>query len=206
MDQQVDKAVATVVEKFRDGDDSAATELYDLFSGQMIALVHKLVRSATHRGAIDSEGIINSGFRSFLSAIRKPTFDSRTKRVGGLLATIVARKAYAKLRRKYPHQSPSEDIQQMRDSSATILEAKWSEQEVESILREAIASTLDDMTEKEKRVLELYLDRDQERSLQEIATACRRTLTTVEDIIDRFTVALQIYLRAGERDNSQDAP
>jgi len=93
-----------------------------------------------------------------------------------LLATIVSRKAFIKLRRKYPLNYAPEDIGVIKEATAALLDADLSEQEVEADLSEKVATILSDLTKREREVVKLFLDRQQERSLQEIAKACHPRL------------------------------
>lgn len=187
----MEQDVVELVDRVRAGDKVAAEELWKRFSGEMLAHVHAILRSASNRGAFDSEGILNSGYRSFFSAIQKPDFDSRSRRVGGLLATIVARKTYAKMRRKYPTNSPIEDISQLREATDWLIDDRFSEPEAESSLREMVARIAAEMTPSERKALDMYVDQSNDYTVYEIAKRCRRSVTTVEDVIARFTARLR---------------
>lgn len=194
--------IVALVERFRAGDEAAAEELWACYSSGMLVRVKALLRSVGNRGAFDSEGIVNSGYRSFFSAIKKPDFDLRSKRIGGLLATIVARKAYAKLRRKYPADSSLQDHSTLREATSAIVD--YTEPEAETDLREIMFRVVADMTEREQQALDLYLDRDNEYSVSDIAKQCRRTVTTIEDIIQRFESQLRDELRSHETDIAKE--
>lgn len=192
----MEQEVIKLVELVREGDPVAARKLWERFSAEMLARVHSILRSSGNRGAFDSEGIVNSGYRSFFSAIQKPDFDSRCKRIGGLLATIVARKTYAKLRRKHPTNSPIEDISQLREASYWLVDDRFSEPEAEFSLREVVERIAADMTPSERKALDLYLDQSNEYNVYEIAKRCRRSVTTVEDVVARFTARLRSELES----------
>jgi RNA polymerase sigma factor (sigma-70 family) len=183
--------VNDLVIRFRNGDEAAARELYDRFAGEMRNLVCRQLARSRARAVHDSEGVLQSAFRSFFSAINKPAFDPTRSSIGGLLNRIVYRKACRTLRRKCPDAYAPEDIEVVRDTTATLLDAGLSEPEVEAAMREAVGVVLAEFTDREREVLERYLDPWAEQSIDEIAKACRKSHRTVTDVIAQFTARLQ---------------
>jgi DNA-directed RNA polymerase specialized sigma24 family protein len=180
-----------LVERFRRGDEHAATELHDRFVRGMIAKVRYMLLQADNRGAIDSEGIVQEAFRSFFSAVLKPAFDPDKGKVGGYLAAIVANKVRARLRRRQPRGVDPEGLSAITDAAVAFAAGNLTEPEVEATLSETVADLFEDATPKEIEVLKLFLDVDDERSRAELAKATRRSLTSVGDVIDRFTERLR---------------
>jgi DNA-directed RNA polymerase specialized sigma24 family protein len=158
----------------------------------MLALVRRQLSrpGQGHRAAFDSEGIVQEGFRSFFSAVRKPHFDPHKGSIAGLLARIVLRKAQTKMRRKYPD-SLDLDAPSAAGFMTSVLEGRLSEQDIELTLREQVSQVLDGFTDRERKIIESFLDPHADRSIAEVAKDCRRSLTTIEDVIDRFIEGLQ---------------
>ena len=187
----MESGVRSLIERYRKGDVDAATELHNRFLGQMLNLVRAMLKGHDNRGVFDSEGIVQEGFKSFFSAVRKPTFDPEKGRIGGYLAAIVANKTRIKLRRLYPVNVPSEDLNVIADAAAAFAMGSLSEPEVNTALSQVVGGILDDCTSKEREILNIYLDTEDDRSKAEIARACRRSRTTVEDVIVRFSMRLR---------------
>jgi RNA polymerase sigma factor (sigma-70 family) len=186
----VDRSVDELLARFRSGDEAAGAELFDRFSQQMLSLVRRQLSRSSHRAAIDSEAIVQEGFRSFFSAVRKPRFDSRKGNIGGLLTRIVLRKAQTKLRRKYP-ESLASDAMDTAHTLASLLDGNLTEQEAELAVRDNVLAVLRQFSERERHLVELFLDQRTERSIADVARTARRSLTTVEDVVDRFIESLQ---------------
>jgi len=89
-----------LVRRFQNGDDQVAEVLYQRHVTQMLAMVRRRLGSVRNRGGYDSEGIVQSGFHSMFSVLRKGNFDSSRGGVGALLCRIVQCKCAVKLRRK----------------------------------------------------------------------------------------------------------
>ncbi len=185
----MDPTLEELVARFRAGDQDAARELYERFAAEMLALVRWRLANNPVRGALDSGGIVQSGFRSFFRAITKPAFDPKRGSIGGLLATIVSRKALVQLRRKFPVNADPAELGTVANMIGSLLEL--TEVEVEVSRQEVVAEALEAFTEWERQIIALHLDRETEWSFADIARECRLSETTVEDVIDRFYAALQ---------------
>lgn len=188
--------LVSLIERYRKGDQEAASELFHAFSGQMAALASRMVREHFSKSAIDVEGIVNSGFRSFFSAVLKPSFDSRAGQIGGLLATIVSRKALVRLRRKYPTTLEPDDFQCAVDVFAKQSLGDLSDLELTYDMREVIAPVIADLTEKEQRLLIAMLDPSDERSIDEIAIDHKSSLITAHNLFDSVQAQLRAQLIA----------
>jgi DNA-directed RNA polymerase specialized sigma24 family protein len=186
----VDRSIDELLARFRSGDEGAGAELFNHFSARMLSLVRRQLSRSSYRSSIDSEAIVQEGFRSFFSAVRKPHFDSRKGSIGGLLTRIVLRKAQTKLRRKYP-ESLNPNATDAVSVLAFLLESDLSEQEAELAVGENVSAILRSFSQRERQIVESFLDPQADRSIAEVARACRRSLTTVEGVIDRFIASLQ---------------
>ncbi|MBY0513987.1 MAG: hypothetical protein K2P78_08770 [Gemmataceae bacterium] len=186
-----------LVSRFRAGDEAAARELYDRFAGEMRNMVCRQLAKGRSRGVHDSEAVLQSAFRSFFSAIKKPAFDAARASVGGLLNRIVYRKACKTLRRRVPASYAPDDLQTVRDTAAGLLDADLTEPEVEAAVREMIDAVTAEFAPREREVIERYLDPWAEQSVDDIARACRKSHKTVTDAIAQFTARLRALAEAG---------
>ncbi len=192
-------AVDDLVARFRSGDEEAGAELYRRFSGRLLLMVKRRLEGARCRGALDSEAILQEGFRSFFSAVKKPHFDPHKGNIGGLLSRIVLRKAQTRARRKYPEAATPEAMDGA-GAMASLLSGQLSEQEVAAGVAEAVDSVLDRLTDRERLIMEAFLDEEAGRSIAEVARSCRRSVTTVEGVIDRFIRDLRALVAAVDQD------
>ncbi len=182
----MDSTLSDLVDRFRAGDRDAGDELYQRYAGEMLNLVRRRLSSSRNRAAIDSRDVLQDGFKSFFSAIQKPTFDPRRFSIGGLLNTIVSRKAFAHLRRRYPENITPDDVDLRQEVTAALVDAQFSEPEMDATVRELEATLLEEFTEKERLVLEHFLDPWSDASPESIAAVCHRSIRTVREVIDRF--------------------
>lgn len=179
-------ALLEMVQRYRDGDQSAATQLHDVFISEMLVLARRHVQDCISPSAVDVEGIVNSGFRSFFSAVLKPNFDSRGGKIGGLLATIVSRKALKALRRKYPTVIPNEAIDPVAEVVSANIQQHYTEQDAYSDLLEILKPLLATMTLKELEIIHSLLDPFDERSVAELAEYHHTSTATIRELMDRI--------------------
>jgi RNA polymerase sigma factor (sigma-70 family) len=195
----MDSAEGELLNRFRGGDEDAARELFDRFSGEMMNLVRRRLMGSRNRTSLDSEGILQEGFRSFFSAIKKPTFDTNRANLAALLNTIVSRKVCLHLRRKYPASMTAVEIEAVRDVTTALLDARLSEPEMEAALWELVSAVLEEFTDRERLILELYIYPWKDLSIPEIAKICRRSIKTVSGVIDNFIKLLRSMIDREDR-------
>jgi RNA polymerase sigma factor (sigma-70 family) len=186
------------------GDEEAAKRLYDLFVGEMLELVRWKLRGTEDRGALDSEGIVHSGFESFFSAIRRPGFDPWQGKVGGYLAVIVSRKVFSALRRRrLVSTSAPDDVTTIIDAAAALAEGKTTEQEVLAVFHEGIEPLLEDLTKREREIIRRFLDNHDDRGLEQIARDFKWAKPRVENVVDQFIARLRTQSEglAGSQEN-----
>ena len=178
-------ALMDLVAQYRRGDDSAATEMHDIFRSEMLLLARRHVQDCLTPSAIDVEGIVNSGFRSFFSAMLKPSFETRGGEIGGLLATIVSRKALKALRRKYPAVVPNEAVDPIVEVVTANLRRHYTEEDAFADLKEILKPLLATMTLKELEIIQSLLDPFDERTVAELAEYHHSSTATIRDLMDR---------------------
>jgi hypothetical protein len=192
----MDQNLETLILRFRAGDDDAATELYEHFVGEMLRRIRLSLRKEKNPGAFDSEGIFLDAFRSFLSEARKPKFDARQGKVGGLLATIVMRKLYQTKKRRDPANSAQHRREELWATMNALIEGDMTEQELNAELNATIECVLSDFTSRGRKIIKRFFDAGSDGTCAQIARKVRCSETTVEDVILLFMEKLREELQA----------
>lgn len=192
-----------LVGRFREGDEHAARELHQRHVQAMLEMVSRKLRDVVSRGWYDSEGIVNSGFRSFFSQIKKPNFDPDKWRTGALLSTIVQRKFLVQARRKAaPSGHDPENLRLIAENAIAMSADASSMQEAESCVNEVMTAALAEATDQDRSILQRWLDKDVERTLDDIAEECGCSLSAVKGCLKRFESRLRELLAEGEPERS----
>lgn len=201
--QEADALDRELITRFRNGDADAARELHARHVQAMLELVSRKLREVSSRGWYDSEGIVNSGFRSFFSQVKKPNFDPEKWRTGALLSTIVQRKFLVQARRKAaPSGHDPENLRLIAENAIAMSADAASMQEAESCVNEVMAAALSEATDQDRIVLQRWLDKDVERTLDDIAEECDCSLSAVKGCLKRFESRLRELLAEGEPERS----
>ncbi|TWU49151.1 ECF sigma factor [Rubripirellula reticaptiva] len=95
------EAFAELLEKVRDGDEQATTQLWESYFQQLVRVAAKRLPLNLRRSG-DEEDIAISAFHSFIAGIRRDQFPdlSGPENLWGLLITLTSRKSQAHLRRQ----------------------------------------------------------------------------------------------------------
>jgi DNA-directed RNA polymerase specialized sigma24 family protein len=205
--EQGDQVVAAeLVGRFRQGDQDAAAVLYNHFARKALLHVRRKLWAGPHRGRFDSEGIQQYAMKSFLSELKKPSLDPERSNLMGLLFRIVHRKCLVELRRRDDEINADAHKLALMEAVVTANADRHSREEAERRLAQIIQEVLSTFSEKRQRVLELWLDALDERTVDEIAAICGRSVGFVIDAIESFQ--RQLTDRVGQQldDNPSDAP
>ena len=187
-----DAELMSLVERFRMGDGEAAREIHRRFAEGLLQRIRSSVSGSANRSALDSEGILQEGFRSFFSEIGKPGFEADPNgSIAGLLTTIVVRKAAKHARKPVPQSLAPDELSR----AAAGLVADLSVPEAEAVLHEAVAAVLDRTTKQERGIIERLLAC---RSIDEIAAQSHLSRNTVEETVDRFMGRLRNLAERGD--------
>jgi DNA-directed RNA polymerase specialized sigma24 family protein len=187
-----------LVERFRKGDQEAARALYERYARRMLRNVQLRLRFVVNRGAYDSEGILQDGFRSFFSAVGKPEFDSTRWVIAGLLGRIIFWKCMLALRRPRPIGVDPENLALIIEGAIECSKRADSAQVVAAQCDELVHLLQGEMTQLERRILSIYLDEEDQRSLDEIGETCGCSVTTVRATMKTFEAALRRQLKQQE--------
>lgn len=185
-----------LIKKYRDGSEEAAQELFANFSHQMATVATKVAQKFHTPSAIDVEGAVNSGFRSFFSEIEKPTFDSRGGKIGGLLATIVYRKALLRIRRLKGKPLAVQHETEILDFLVSEEGSTYSHEELRQDIGEVIEPILNELTNKEKSIVIAILAPSEERSFDELALVFRTSRSTIDQLWKAVQTKVRNYLRS----------
>ena len=167
----------TLVVRVREGDEAAATELYERYAARVFGLVQK--QMADHlKAQVEPEDIVQSVFRSVFRGVSSAAYDAP---LGGTLWRLIAVVAVNKVRRNARRRSAAKrDSQRTEayDEMAEISTATASPEELESALRES----LEGLKPIEQEVVLL---RVQAYSVDEIAEKLGKSRRTTERLLQR---------------------
>jgi RNA polymerase sigma-70 factor, ECF subfamily len=166
----------SLLARFRDGDEEAATQLYHKYAQRLRAFV-KARTSVALAARIDAEDILQSVFRSFFRAATTAVY---TVPDGGdlwkLLLTITLNKVRAQ---GVFHHAAKRDVDATRslnvEGSSLMIEAK--EELGDAILQMALDDALRKLPDHQREIVELRL---QGHEVQAIAQSVGRSKRTVE--------------------------
>ncbi|MCA9076972.1 MAG: sigma-70 family RNA polymerase sigma factor [Planctomycetaceae bacterium] len=202
----MDESDDDLVNRFRGGDQRAADELYNRYVGKMLEEVRAHLWNVRRREGFSSDGIVNEGFRSFFSKLNKDDFDPDKLKIGGLLARIMFCKTMLRFRKQKRQQRRQsfapETIADMVQAAIETSRRDDSEQFIKAWFQEL--TDAGDFNELERRILSLYLDANDERTIDEIAEVCECSGATVRATIKMFREYLKQRLdderRRGENE------
>jgi RNA polymerase sigma factor (sigma-70 family) len=171
----VDQPSAEILQRYRDGDERAADELFSRYVGRLTLLARSRL-SPTLASRTDPEDIVLSAYRSFFIAARAGRFTlSRSGDLWRLLVAITLHKVYRQARQ---HRSERQSLAALGEALAANGHPFSREPSPDEALAltdelESVLSQLDPFA---RRVLELRL---QDRPLSEIAEDVGRSERTV---------------------------
>jgi RNA polymerase sigma-70 factor (ECF subfamily) len=185
-----DEATIHLVARWRNGDQEAASQLFERYAHRLAALVRGRL-SARFAQRLDAEDVVQSAYRSFFGAVREGRFAIER---GGDLWRLLVVMALHKLQHQVRHNSAEKravvreqnDVphdQRLVDLIAhdpSPIEAVALTDQLEEVMRQ-----LDPL---HRRMLELRL---QGHDWAEIAAATQRTQRTVRRVLERVKERLQ---------------
>lgn len=168
--------------RYRDGDDDAATEIFERYLERLTALAHARLSKALRR-KVDAEDVVQSAYRSFFRGAAAGKFDSQGDgKLWSLLAKITLRKVYRQAER---HGTAKADMR--REQSDRTLDGipidrvgkTPSPAEVTGIADE-VQSVLAELSDRQRQMLELHL---QGQPIQDVARTTQRSTKTVQRLL-----------------------
>ncbi len=201
----LETSVDLVMQRLTMGDASAATEVFNRYSGQLIQLAQQRLNWRLQR-KLDPEDVVQSAFQSFfrLHSEQETHFENWSA-LWGLLSLITLRKCGRKL--EY-FKAACRDIDQENSTplNARMIEDSRSDWEAvaneptpdqAAILADTLQVLLSELSEQDRKVATMCL---QGYPVPEISTQIGRSERTVQRILERLEADLA--LRCNVRDDS----
>ena len=189
---------AKLVERWRQGDQDAAAELFRRYASRLIALARsRLTGKLAHR--VDPEDVVQSVYRSFFSNVLDDRYDvERGGDLWRLLVTIALHKLNDQVKRNRRGKRAVDREQSFADEDGPSDQFLAREPSpVEAVaLTDELESFMQFLEPAERQVLELRL---QGFNLEEIATEIHRSLRTTCRILERIKEKLEGQQHFGER-------
>jgi RNA polymerase sigma-70 factor (ECF subfamily) len=187
-----DGSFTDVMKRLRQGDDTAATQLFDRFASRLIALARSRLDKQL-RAKVEPEDILQSVFKSFFRRYSDGHWDVRDwDGLWGLLMVITLRKCGRELRHFH---RPGYDVRvevplaaDDNSDSAWHAIARDPTPAEAAALAEAVEQLLKGLSDGDRHILELRL---QGYTIPEISVQVKRTEYTVEGVLRRARKRLQ---------------
>lgn len=174
-----DESDRTLVRKLRDGDESAATELYQRYAGRLFGLADRQM-SAGIRRTHEPDDIVQSAFRSLFRGVSSGSYDApEGNSLWSLLAVIAIHKVRRKASRDRSVKATSFIQPDGEQSSSQQVPDTISEQQFEYSMNE----TIEFLNEQEKQIVGL---RVQGYTVEEISSEVGRACRTIERTLQRI--------------------
>jgi len=168
-----------LVARLRDGDESAASDLYRRYSGRLLGLADRQM-SAGIRRTHEPDDIVQSAFRSLFRGVSAGSYDApEGNSLWSLLAVIAIHKVRRKASRDRSVKATSFIQPDGESSSSQQVPDAISEQQFESSMNEAIEF----LQPQEKEIVGL---RVQGFTVEEISNRVGRSCRTVERTLQRI--------------------
>ena len=177
-----------LLKRFQEGDQTAANELFDRYVHRLIALAGSRL-SETMRRRVAAEDVVQSAYRSFFMGAQEGKFEvSASGQLWGLLAAITLNKVRdkAKFHTAQKRNMNAEKSTTTSQSCFGLAPASFADEPTidEALaLQEVLKNTLDDLSDQQREILELYL---QNLTNEEIAEQIRRSTRTVRRTLDEI--------------------
>ena len=185
-----DEPSAQLLERYRDGDDAAADEMFRRYVDRLLRLVQSRL-AARLASRTDAEDVVLSAYRSFFVAVRKGRFSiHRGGDLWRLLASITLHKLYRQVEH---HTAEKRDVR--RQSTVDLCRmldchpsGQWPTAEQAAVVADEIESLARRISPLAGNVLWLRL---QGFKLEEIAAQTERSERTVRRVLEQIRAALE---------------
>ena len=185
-----DEPSAQLLERYRDGDDAAADEMFRRYVDRLLRLFLSSL-AARLASRTDAEDVVLSAYRSFFVAVRKGRFSiHRGGDLWRLLASITLHKLYRQVEH---HTAEKRDVR--RQSTVDLCRmldchpsGQWPTAEQAAVVADEIESLARRISPLAGNVLWLRL---QGFKLEEIAAQTERSERTVRRVLEQIRAALE---------------
>ncbi|MBL8797794.1 MAG: sigma-70 family RNA polymerase sigma factor [Planctomycetia bacterium] len=193
-----DDAALDLIERWRNGDQQAATELFERYARQLIGLAASRLSTRVAQ-RVDPEDVVHSAYRSFFAAAQAGRYDlERGGDLWSLLVSITLHKLHHQVRwnsaakRAVGRERPLDAERGPHGLSAQLLARQPSPIEAVALADE-VEQLLQGLDASERQIFELRL---QGHNLEEIATAAGRSERTICRVLERIKLQLeQVHTR-----------
>lgn len=189
----MDEASVRLFDRYREGDERAADELFRRYVDRLIGLARNRMSSGLER-RVDAEDVVQSVYRSFFAHARDGQYTiERTGDLWRLLATITVNKVRKKARFHGQQKRAIERERSLDGGTGTCAEEVElfaggpSTPDAVAVVDE-LEAVMAGLTARQREMLELRL---QGQSLQEIAEAVGRSQRTVRRFLDQAQTLLE---------------
>lgn len=182
----------TLLRNVRGGSESAASQLYERYAGQLHALAKRQLARETS-GRLDSDDVTQSVFRTLFRRLQDGQYDVPAgESIWRLLTTIALNKVRTV---GAHHRAAKRDIRRTTSSDNVVLEAQAvsADETAAHELRLTIATLLDNLGQSEQTIIQLRLDG---HDVNSIAKLTGRSKRTVERVLQGFREMLRQTLSA----------
>jgi RNA polymerase sigma-70 factor (ECF subfamily) len=182
-----------LLERLREGEEDAARQIFKQYAKRLIGLARVHLDSSVRR-KVDPEDVVQSVFKSFFVRMGNGQFDLDNRdSLWSLLVVITLRKCGHKVRdlhRKRQDIRKESTPQRANDDSASSWQAlALGPTPLEAaILAETVEQVFGGLKERERQVVELYL---QGHEIAEIQAQVQRSEYTVRDVLKRVRKRLE---------------
>lgn len=198
----VDDASVRLINRWKQGDETAAGEIFDRYVSRLIALAASRISPGLAR-RVEAEDVVQSVYRSFFARLGDERLTVEASgQLWGLLAAITINKVRAKARF---HAADKRDVQAESSVSASgrchglspmdMAHEPTSDEIAE--LSEQYQSALNGLSPIGRQVFELFL---QNESVDSIAKTIRRSTRTVRRELEQIRTALLDALQASQQE------
>jgi RNA polymerase sigma-70 factor (ECF subfamily) len=181
-DTPVPSADADLVRRYRDGDESAAADLFLRYARRLRALAGQYC-GPPYAGRFDADDVVQSVFREFFAGVRRQAYDvPPTGELWGLLMVLALNKVRNLVGR---HRAGKRSVQRTAPlPDADVLAA---DESAAALLRLVVAEQLDGLPESNRAVIRM---RTEGYEVGEIAAHTGRSRRTVERVLQDFRARL----------------
>ena len=184
----------SLVRRIQNGNQEAATELYERYATRLIDLI-KMQTSSALKQRVDPEDMLQSVFRNFFDQIQHQKYSvPPSKELWKFLMVIALNKVrtVAKF-----NQAQKRDIRRSTSIAGTEEIPALRRQSTELITRLTIAESLEKLPEKHRAVVQLRLDGYE---VLEIAERIQRSARTVERLLQESRILLREMITEDEHE------
>lgn len=185
-----------LLNKFKDGDEAAATQLFDRYVNRLLALAGSRL-SETMRRRVEPEDVVQSAYRSFFRNVRADRYDLVSGQLWGLLAAITINKVKDRARFHTAQKrtvSAEQSTQTSRSCYGLVPRNFADEPTIDQAiaLQEQLEQVLAELPSLKREILELYLQNMEATAIaKEVRRSERTVCRTLEEIRSDLEEKLQ---------------